>query len=110
MFNLRGVLLPLDSQLFFQKLIGKITPVYFWKCYIMRIKISRCTAKFSGKWNVTKLLDLAFYSFYKNHYFFSQYRRRSRLAVGSGKHGNIFPIISKIMKLVLMIDNSRQIF
>src|SRR5665213_2739823 len=73
MFNLSGVLLPLQSQFFFQEFVGKSCPRNLRIGDIMGIKISCGAAKFSGKRNVAELLYLTFYPFDKNHDFFSQH-------------------------------------
>ena len=91
MLNLCGVLLALKPQFALTKCIGKPYPVGFGIGHHMGIEIARCATKFTRVRNLVQQGELVFNPLDKYHNFFAKIGWRSRLAVGSGQHGNVLP-------------------
>ena len=71
MFYLRGVLLPLQAQSFFQKLVGEALPVIFREGGMVCIEIAGGASEFSGEGDVYEKGQLVFDAFGEYHQLFS---------------------------------------
>ena len=94
------VLLALQPQLLADKLIAEFLPVVLGIGHMMGIVVTRGTAELSGDRCLFQRAQLLLQTIDIDHDLLTQSRRRCRLTMSLGKHRNVLPLLSIIMKLL----------
>ena len=77
---------------------------------MMGIEVAGGTTEFCREGCLNQQFQLVFQSFYKNHQFLSQSGRTGRLSMGTGQHGNVFPLLCQQFQLSVQVQKSGQVF